>query len=227
MRRGHRRPVKRYTRADHGAGRFRRWPPTAVELAVIGGSGLYELLDDVEQVDVDTPYGPPSGPIAIGTDRSRRAVAGRSRFCRPSRPRPPVAPHTINYRANVWALHSLGVTPGARPVRVAAPCAPRSDPGDIVICDQFVDATWGRPGTFFDGPAVNHASIADPYCPQLGALAAGGSRARRVRRPSVRHRGGHPRPALRDPCRVGDLPPAGLRPDQHDAVPRGGAVPAS
>ncbi len=141
-----------------------------VELGVIGGSGLYRLLDDVEMVDVDTPYGAPSGPIAVG--RVDGAGGGREVAFLPRHGLDHEwPPHRLNYRANVWALHSLGVQ------RIVAPCACGSlravfKPGDIVICDQYVDATWGRPGTFFDGPVVNHLSAADPYCPDLAAVIA-------------------------------------------------------
>jgi 5'-methylthioadenosine phosphorylase len=147
-------------------------PPDAVaEIGVIGGSGLYSLLADAEQVEVHTPYGEPSGPVAVGTvttaDGTARSIAFVARHGAGHR----LPPHMINYRANVWALHAVGVT------RVLGPCAVGSlrlelRPGDVVLCDQFVDATWGRPGTFFDGPVVNHASIADPYCPELAPLVA-------------------------------------------------------
>ncbi len=77
----------------------------------------------------------------------------------------------INYRANLWALKDLGVT------RVIAPTAagslqPHVRPGDFVVCDQFVDRTWGRDDTFHPGgPTVAHVSAADPYCPVLRELA--------------------------------------------------------
>ena len=79
-------------------------------------------------------------------------------------------PHRINYRANLWALKSLGVS------RVLGPAAagslqPHVKPGDFVICDQFVDRTSGRAATMFDGPSTVHVSAADPYCPQLRTLA--------------------------------------------------------
>jgi len=138
-----------------------------VELGVIGGSGLYRLLDDAQLVEVETPYGPTSGPIAIGTlvgPFGTREVAFLPRHGLTHQ----WPPHLLNYRANIWALHSIGVR------RIMAPCACGSlraamKPGDVVICDQYVDATWGRPGTFFDGPQVNHLAAADPYCPDLGA----------------------------------------------------------
>jgi 5'-methylthioadenosine phosphorylase len=77
----------------------------------------------------------------------------------------------VNYRANLWALHSVGVE------RVIAPCAvgslqPRIAPGEFVILDQLVDRTWGRADAYIDGPIVNHVSFADPYCPELGPVLA-------------------------------------------------------
>lgn len=142
-------------------------------VGVIGGSGLYSFLDEVEHTTVSTPYGAPSGPLAVGT---LVTAAGERRLV--FLPRHGLEhefpPHGINYRANLWALHSLGVR------RVFGPTASGSlrasiHPGDLVVCDQFVDQTQGRNGTFFDGPVVNHVSIADPYCPQMGAalIAAG------------------------------------------------------
>lgn len=151
-------------------------PAVHATYGVIGGSGLYALLDDVEMVDVPTPFGEPSGPIAVGrvsgADGAERAVAFVARHGSGHE----LPPHRINYRANIWALHSLGVR------RIVAPCACgslRADlaPGHVVICDQFVDATWGRPGTFFDGPVVNHLAAADPYCPELGTAVADRARA--------------------------------------------------
>lgn len=139
-----------------------------VRLGVIGGSGLYQLLADATSVEVDTPYGPPSGPVAIGTvvgGAGAREVAFLPRHGLEHQ----WPPHLLNYRANIWALHSLGVR------RIIAPCACGSlrgeiAPGDVVVCDQYVDATWGRPGTFFDGPQVNHLAAPDPYCRELGAV---------------------------------------------------------
>jgi len=77
-----------------------------------------------------------------------------------------VPPHRINARANIWALHQVGVR------RIIAPCAVGSlrrdlGPGDLVVLDQILDRTWGRGDTFIDGPAVDHVSFADPYCPEL------------------------------------------------------------
>lgn len=135
-------------------------------VGVIGGSGLYRLLPDAEEVQVRTPYGDPSGAVTLA-EVDGRGVA----FLPRHGPRHTVPPHRINYRANIAALHSLGVE------RVLAPCAVGSlraelRPGDVVVCDQLVDRTWGREQTFYDGPEVAHLSAADPYCEQLRPLAA-------------------------------------------------------
>ena len=130
-------------------------------LGVIGGSGFYRLFDGVDQVSMDTPFGPPSAPIALG-EVDGRHVAFLARHGTDHE----LPPHRVNYRANVWALRALGVR------RVLGPCAAGSlrvhiHPGDFVVCDQLVDRTWGRPATFFDGPQTNHLAFADPYCPDL------------------------------------------------------------
>ena len=135
------------------------------DVAVFGGSGFYELLSDVEHHAVQTPYGPPSDTVAVGTYEGTR-VAFLARHGRGHR----YPPHTINYRANVWAMASLGVS------RILGPSAagslqPHVKPGDFVICDQFVDRTSGRAATFYDGPPVVHVGAADPYCPELRQLA--------------------------------------------------------
>ena len=141
-------------------------------LGVIGGSGLYSLLDG-EQVSVDTPFGPPSDPLTIATVGDRQ-VAFLPRHGRDHR----FPPHLVNYRANIWALRAVGAR------RVLAPCAvgsltPDQGPGTIVVLDQVVDRTWGRGHTFFDavGPVV-HTAFADPYCPtgRKAALEAGRTR---------------------------------------------------
>ncbi|MFI9361584.1 S-methyl-5'-thioadenosine phosphorylase [Kitasatospora sp. NPDC053057] len=137
------------------------------ELGVIGGSGLYALLDEVTEVRVDTPYGPPSDALFLGEVAGRR-VAFLPRHGRGHG----LPPHRINYRANLWALHSLGVR------QVLGPCAvgglrEEYGPGTLLVPDQFVDRTSGRVQTYYDGqplpdgsvPEVVHVSMADPYCP--------------------------------------------------------------
>jgi 5'-methylthioadenosine phosphorylase len=135
------------------------------DVAVIGGSGFYSFLDDPEDLDVTTPYGDPSAPVSVGEVAGRR-VAFLPRHGRGHE----VPPHRINYRANLWALRSLGVG------QVLAPCAVgglRSEvaPGDLVVPDQLVDRTSGRDRTYVDRGAV-HLPFADPYCPRLSATLA-------------------------------------------------------
>ena len=137
------------------------------EIGVIGGSGLYAFLDSAREVEVDTPYGAPSDPLVVG-DVGGRSVAFVPRHGRDHR----YPPHRIPYRANLWALRSLGVR------AVLAPCAvgglqPHLGPGALVVPDQLVDRTSGRVQTFHDTGAV-HVSFADPYCPvgRAAALAA-------------------------------------------------------
>jgi 5'-methylthioadenosine phosphorylase len=136
------------------------------EIGVFGGSGFYALLDDVQEIKVDTPYGQPSDSFFLAQVSGRR-VAFLPRHGR----RHTIPPHLINYRANVWAMRSLGVK------AVISPCAagslqPHVKPGDFVLCDQFVDRTRSRPSTFYDGPVVTHLSSADIYDPTLRAIAS-------------------------------------------------------
>jgi 5'-methylthioadenosine phosphorylase len=133
-------------------------PPAQAEIGVIGGSGLYALLDDAHEIEVSTPYGPPSDPITVAEVGGRR-VAFLPRHGRDHR----YPPHKIPYRANLWALRSLGVR------QIIAPCAvgglrPELGPGTFVVPDQLIDRTSGREQTFYDTWAV-HLSFADPYCP--------------------------------------------------------------
>jgi 5'-methylthioadenosine phosphorylase len=134
------------------------------DLAVIGGSGLYALLEGAEEVSVQTPYGPPSDPVTVAAVGDR-TVAFLPRHGRDHR----FPPHRIPYRANLWALRALGVR------QILAPCAvgglrPELGPGAFVVPDQLVDRTSGRVQTFYDEGAV-HVSFADPYCPHGRAVA--------------------------------------------------------
>jgi 5'-methylthioadenosine phosphorylase len=130
----------------------------SAELAVIGGSGLYALLDGATEYVIDTPYGAPSDAVTIA-DVGGRTVAFLPRHGRDHR----LPPHRIPYRANLWALRSLEVR------QVLAPCAvgglrPEFGPGTFVVPDQLIDRTSGRVQTYYDQGAV-HLSFADPYCP--------------------------------------------------------------
>ncbi|MEO8517674.1 MAG: S-methyl-5'-thioadenosine phosphorylase [Dermatophilaceae bacterium] len=142
------------------------------EIGVIGGSGFYEFLSDTERVSVTTPFGEPSDDVLIG-DVAGRRVAFLARHGQRHR----FPPHRVNYRANLWALRSVGVR------QVLAPCAvgslkPQNGPGTIVIPDQVVDRTWGRDHTIYGdvGPVV-HVGFADPYCPRGRQVALNACRA--------------------------------------------------
>lgn len=135
-------------------------PSPRADLGVIGGSGFYEFLTGAERVAVSTPFGDPSDELVIG-DLDGRRVAFLARHGRDHR----FQPHRVNYRANLWALRSVGVR------QILAPCAVGSlreelGPGAIVVPDQVVDRTWGRAHTLYEeeGPVV-HVGFADPYCP--------------------------------------------------------------
>ncbi|WP_145811965.1 S-methyl-5'-thioadenosine phosphorylase [Kribbella amoyensis] len=141
------------------------------DIGVIGGSGFYSFLQDARPMQVDTPFGPPSEPPVVGRVGGRE-VAFLPRHGADHR----FPPHRVNYRANLWALRSLGVR------QVLGPCAvgslrPELTPGLFVVPDQLVDRTWGRDHTVYDGyPApVVHTSPADPYCPagRATVIAAG------------------------------------------------------
>jgi 5'-methylthioadenosine phosphorylase len=144
------------------------------DVGVFGGSGFYRFLDDITDVQVDTPYGPTSAPIAVGT-LGPRTVA----FLPRHGARHEFPPHRIPYRANVWAMHALGVT------NVFGPCASGSlqrhvVPGSFVVPDQLVDRTSGRPDTFFDGPDTHHVAFGDPYDDALRTVAIDACRAEGV-----------------------------------------------
>ena len=134
---------------------------TVADIAVIGGTGFYSFLDDPVEHAVTTPYGDPSAPVAVGT------VAGRKVAFLPRHgAHHDFSPHGIPYRANLWALRSLGVR------QVLAPCAVGglSDavaPGDVVVPDQLVDRTHRRIGSFVERGAV-HLPFGDPYCAAIG-----------------------------------------------------------
>jgi 5'-methylthioadenosine phosphorylase len=134
------------------------------DIGVFGGSGFYSFLDDVEEREVQTPFGKPSAPVAIG------AIGGKQvAFLARHGKKHELPPHRIPYRANVWALHELGVRRVIGPNASGALKAELA-PGEFVVCDQFVDRTSGREDTFYDGPETTHVSAADPFCPELRRL---------------------------------------------------------
>jgi 5'-methylthioadenosine phosphorylase len=144
------------------------------EIGVIGGTGFYSFIQDAEEHAVTTPYGDPSAPVSVGTVAGRRVAFLPRHGAHHDFP-----PHAINYRANLWALRSLGVR------QVLAPCAVgglrgREDggvaPGDVVVPDQLVDRTHRRVSSYVERGAV-HLPFADPYCPRASAAVVGADEA--------------------------------------------------
>ena len=136
-----------------------------VSLAILGGSGLYSMsvLTNMQEHNLETPFGKPSSPIVIGTLEGQR-VAFLARHGIGHH----IMPSEVNFRANIYALKSLGVE---RVVSISACGSLREDyaPGHIVIPDQIFDNTKGRIRTFFGEGLVAHVSVADPFCPDLSA----------------------------------------------------------
>jgi 5'-methylthioadenosine phosphorylase len=136
-------------------------------LAIIGGSGLYRIegLERIEEVRVDTPYGAPSDAVIRGVlgDTTLLFLPRHGRGHR-------IAPHRINFRANVCALKRLGAT---HLVSISAVGSMREEiaPGHTVVVDQFVDLTRRRESTFFDEGIVAHVAFADPVCAALSRAA--------------------------------------------------------
>ncbi len=154
----------------------------APRLGVIGGSGLYEMpgLEAVEEIQMNTPFGAPSGPIVVGFLSGRR-IAFLARHGEGH----PISPTEVNYRANIYALKSLGIE---RVVAICAAGSLREDyaPGHIVVPDQLVDFTKDRQRTFFEEGLVAHISVADPFCPDLSQLVFNSLQ----ETPATVHRGG-------------------------------------
>jgi 5'-methylthioadenosine phosphorylase len=148
--------------------------PLAGPVGIIGGSGFYEFLAEARPIEIDTPFGPPSSPVMLGSVGGHE-VAFIARHGTDHR----FAAHRVPYRANLWALESLGV------VDVIAPCSvgslqPDIEPGQMVVVDQLVDRTWGRADTFHDRGApsgtpgatapLHHQAFADPYHPDVRSV---------------------------------------------------------
>jgi 5'-methylthioadenosine phosphorylase len=148
--------------------------------AVIGGSGLYQMsgLKETREYEPETPFGKPSSPIVVGTLKGRRvaflARHGIGHF---------ISPTEVNYRANIYALKSLGAK---KIISISACGSLREDyaPGDIIIPDQVFDNTTSRPRSFFSDGLVAHIGVADPFCGTLSgavfeAVKASGAHAHR------------------------------------------------
>ena len=135
------------------------------DIGILGGSGFYSLFDNVEEYGISTPYGKPSDKIAIAEVFGKK-VAFLPRHGKKHQ----IPPHLIPYRSNLYAMKQLGVK-NILAVTASGSLRPEIKPGDFVITDQFVDRTWGRKDTYFEGPEVKHVSSAHTYCPELGKLA--------------------------------------------------------
>ena len=139
---------------------------TEATIGIIGGSGLYQIdaMTDVSETRVETPFGPPSDAIVLGTLEGQR-VAFLPRHGRGHR----ISPSEIPFRANIYALKTLGVE---RIISVNAVGSLREDmaPMDIVIPDQLIDRTRLRENTFFQGGIVAHIAFAEPFCAEMRGL---------------------------------------------------------
>lgn len=137
-------------------------------IGVIGGSGLYEIegVEELREISVETPFGPPSDAFAVGT-LNGVTVVFLPRHGRGHR----ILPSEINFRANIYAMKKVGVK---RIISVSAVGSMKEAivPGDIVIPDQFYDNTRGRVSTFFGDGIVGHVALADPVCHDLCACLA-------------------------------------------------------
>ena len=145
---------------------MRGWPVASASVGVIGGTGVNDMpgLTDVEEVNVATPFGAPSGPFIVGNYEgvsvafvSRHGVGHR------------LSPTEVPVRANIYALKLLGVE---RVVSVSAVGSLREDmaPQDMVVPDQLIDRTRNRVSTFFGDGIVAHISFAEPFCPTMRSL---------------------------------------------------------
>jgi len=134
-----------------------------VEIGIFGGTGIYDsgLLENTQEIDIDTPYGKPSDTITVGTFKGRKIA-----FLPRHGKKHSIPPHKINFKANIWAFKELGIT------RIIAPSAVGSlkeefEPGHFALPTQFLDFTKSRDGSFSDNGKVIHISVADPFCPEL------------------------------------------------------------
>ena len=134
------------------------------KIAVIGGSGFYQLLNNPAFVRVETPYGAPSSKIAIGKIGEQEiAFLPRHGY------EHELSPRMVPYKANLWALKSIGVEQVIA-VTACGSLQKKIKRGDFVVVDQFIDRTRYRDDTYFSGPITTHISTAYPYCPEIGKL---------------------------------------------------------
>lgn len=133
------------------------------KLAIIGGTGLETMagLDIVRHHQIETPYGDPSSAIVEAQHQEDRWF-----FLSRHGEAHTIPPHRVNYRANLWALHSLSVD-AVVAVAAVGGITEAMLPGQVSIPDQIIDYTWGREHTFYDGPEVEHIDFTHPYCESL------------------------------------------------------------
>ena len=136
------------------------------DIGIFGGTGIYDsdLLENPQEVNIETPYGKPSDTITIGMFKGRKIA-----FLPRHGKKHTIPPHMINFKANIWAFKELGVT------RIIAPSAVGSlkeelEPGHFALPSQFLDFTKSRDGSFSEEGRVIHISVADPFCPELQSL---------------------------------------------------------
>ncbi len=134
-----------------------------VEIGIFGGTGIYDsgILENAQEVIIDTPFGKPSDSITVGIFKGRKIA-----FLPRHGKKHAIPPHLINYKANIWAFKELGIT------RIIAPSAVGSlkeeiEPGHFALPTQFLDFTKSRNGSFSENGRVIHISVADPFCPEL------------------------------------------------------------
>ncbi|QUC64938.1 S-methyl-5'-thioadenosine phosphorylase [Nitrosopumilus sp. K4] len=134
-----------------------------VEIGIFGGTGIYDsgLLENPQEIDINTPFGKPSDKITVGVFKGRKIA-----FLPRHGKKHSIPPHMINYKANIWAFKELGVS------RIIAPSAVGSlkeevEPGHFALPTQFLDFTKSRDGSFSEDGRVIHISVADPFCPEL------------------------------------------------------------
>ena len=134
-----------------------------VEIGIFGGTGIYDsgILENSQEIEINTPYGKPSDKITVGIFKGRKIA-----FLPRHGKKHTIAPHMINFKANIWAFKELGIT------RIIAPSAVGSlkeefEPGNFALPTQFLDFTKSRDGSFSEDGRVIHISVADPFCPEL------------------------------------------------------------
>ena len=146
------------------------------EIGIIGGTGFYDFFDkNAKEMNIETKFGQPSDKITVGKIFGRK-VAFLPRHGKNHQ----IPPHKIPYKANITALKEIGVETIIAPAAVGS-LKEKIRPGDLVICDQFIDRTKKRDDTFFDGPAVAHLEMAHPYCGDLRKIAVAQARKLKLR----------------------------------------------